>query len=1013
MLLNITKRNGNTEKFDPEKITKSLKQAIMAAGLKDNPIAEKFTDQVIEYLENNHAQSTLTSDDVRSAINIVLLENNLPQVAKTYFKTRDHKINQGDPDAHSVRKIKKRDGSTVNFDKNKVATAIQKSGLATGEFDAVEAQKLADIVSGVLDHKYDGHTVPSVEEIQDIIEIILIQANWAKTAKAFILYREQRKKVRLEYGKEIISPEVRELEEADIYLSKQAKHILNNSTGFDTLGRIVFIDRYSIKSQREEIERGDLVVMISQEDRKYPKKDLGVIKQILDEDKVLLHVLTGVHADKENNFELTIDMARCDKPIESINDAHRRIAKAVASVEKTEEAKNKNFELFFDELRQKHIQPGGRIMTGANVDQHGQYTSNLTLFNCYVLPSPLDSRKAIVRDSLFQMIEVMSRGGGVGMSLSALRPRYAYVKGVHGKSSGSVSWGGLFSYSTGLIEQGGSRRGALMLMQWDWHPDIIEFVESKRQVGMIENANISVMISDKFMEAVKNDTHWNLEFPDYENPAYTEIYGKMWDGNLHAWKEAGYPTKIYKTIKARELWQKIVDSAHAAAEPGIVFMERYNKLSNSYYYNTIISTNPCGEQGLPGWGVCNLGHLYLSSFAEKTGEDEIGPIYKMDWDALKKSAGVLTRFLDNVIDLTPYYFKENEENQKAERRIGGGTLGLGELLIKLRIRYGSDQSLEFIDKLYSIITKEMYKASSELALEKGSFPQFEAEKFLNSGFMQTMPEDIRQMIRTNGIRNVTLTTQAPTGTVGSMLGTSTGIEPYYAFKFYQQSRLGFHEVSIPLAQQYENKNDELPKFFVSAMGLKPLEHVKVQAAVQKWTDSSISKTANAPTDFTVEETAELYEQAYELGCKGATIYRDQSRQEQILSTNADTEQQNLAYNNKDKTEAAAPDKAEEKVVAFVDPDKIEMAEMQNPRKHHELAQDMDEDEDRPVETVVTMEAENGTLEIATEETKDPKMSYGSSVGDVCPQCKQGVMVKLGGCTECSKQCGFKGSCDMK
>ncbi|MCD4760300.1 adenosylcobalamin-dependent ribonucleoside-diphosphate reductase [bacterium] len=976
----IQKRNGQTENFDPNKIKNSISQSIVSAGLKDNPLSDKLFKQAIEYLKTNSiAEEKITTDDIRSAINIVLLENDLPQIAKIYFKMRGKKISNKEQIFSGIKEIKKRDGSVVAFDRNKVTHALLKAGQASEEFNQDEARRLSDVVVAILEHKFSEHLVPTVEQIQDIIEIILIQSNWAKTAKHFILYREQRKKIRLEKGKTITSKEVKKLQELGLKLSKQAKHILNNSTNFDELGRIIFLDRYSIKDKREDIEVGDLVIVISKEDRKYPKKDLGVIQKILENDKAKLHMLTGVYADKENNFEFTQDIFKCDKPRESIADAHRRIAKAVASVETTEENKTKYFEEFFEALSNKYIQPGGRIMTGANIDQHGNYTSNLTLFNCYVIPSARDSRKAIVKDSLHQMVEVMSRGGGVGMSLSALRPRYAYVKGVHGKSSGSVSWAGLFSYATGLIEQGGSRRGALMLMQWDWHPDILEFISAKTDAGQIENANISVMLSDNFMEAIKNDNNWDLEFPDYENPAYADIYDNIWEGDLHAWKEAGYPTKVYKTIKARELWNKLIANAHASAEPGVVFMERYNKMSNSYYFNKIICTNPCGEQGLPGWGVCNLGHLYLAPLAKEIGKDDLGTIYEMNWDELKKSARTLTRFSDNVIDLTPYHFKENEDNQKNERRVGGGTLGLGELLIKLRMRYGSDESLVFIDELYKIIVTEMYKESSRIAKEKGAFPKFEAEKFINSGFMKTMPEDVRQMVMENGIRNVTLTTQAPTGTVGSMLSTSTGIEPYYAFKFYRQSRLGFHEVFIPLAEEYR-QNGNLPEFFVSAMELNPMEHIKVQAAVQKWTDSSISKTANAPADFTVEQTTQLYEKAYELGCKGVTIYRDSSREEQVLTTNADTEEKNLAYNGERKTTE------QQRISTFKEAVKTEITEMQNPRKHAEI--------EKP------------------DEDLDPD-KYGAEAGKICPQCQEGVMVKLGGCTECSKQCGFKGSCDMK
>jgi ribonucleoside-diphosphate reductase alpha chain len=983
--MQVKKRNGLLEDLDLQKIINSLRQAIIASGLEDNPLAERFADQTMKYLKASYQdEEIITSDDIRSAINIVLLENKLPQVAILYFQKRGQKINNQGKIFHSMAKIKKRDGTMVDYDKNKVFQAINKAGQATNEYDELEAKKLTDIVNAVLEQKFDGHDTPTVEQIQDVIEIILIQSNWARTAKAFILYREQRKKVRLEIGKEVTSPEVKELETLGIFLSKQAKHILNGSMDFDELGRIIFLDRYSIKDKKEDIEIGDLVIAVSKEDRKYPKKDLGIIKQILSGEKAVIHMLTGVYADKLNNNEFEQDLHKCDKPSESIEDAHRRVAKAVASVETTAEAREKYFEIFFEELRAKRIQPAGRIMTGANVDTHGNYTSNLTLFNCYVLPSPRDSRKAIIADTLYQMTEVMSRGGGVGLSLSTLRPRYAYVKGVHGKSSGSVSWGGLFSYVTGLIEQGGSRRGALMLMQWDWHPDVLEFIDSKTKAGQIENANISVMVSDSFMKAVKNDEYWNLEFPDYENPAYKDIYDQSWDGDIHAWKAAGYPVRVYKTIKARELWNKIVVSAHTSAEPGIVFMERYNKLSNSYYFNKIICTNPCGEQGLPGWGVCNLGHLYLASFTKEISQDALGPLYQMDWDALKKSARSLTRFLDNVIDLTPYHFKENETNQKNERRIGGGTLGLGELLIKLRLRYGSDEGTDFINRLYQTITVEMYKESSRLAKEKGSFPKFETDKFLDSLFIKTLPEDVHQLIKENGIRNVTLTTQAPTGTVGSMLGTSTGIEPYYAFKFYRQSRLGFHEVFIPLADKY-TQNGELPEFFVSAMDLDPMDHIKVQAAVQRWTDSSISKTANAPADFTVEQTAELYEKAYELGCKGVTIYRDSSRTEQVLSLDKDTEKKNLAYNGGDQTET---DKVTVKV-AIAPPIEVteQIVEIQNPHKHAEVAK-----------------------EIMIEELDD---SYGTGVGKICPNCKLGVMVKMGGCTECSKQCGMKGACDMK
>lgn len=694
--------------------------------------------------------------------------------------------------------------------------------------------------------------------------------------------------------------EVRELKERGIDLSEQALDVLNNSQGLNELGRAIFLDRYSVKAPRADIEPGDLVIAITQYDVKYPKKELAIVTRVVSKTKLELYVITG--AAKGETIEQEWNVA--DKPIESVRTAYRRVAKAVASIEKGPKAQAEALEEFMYHFDRNHIQPAGRIMTGANVDATGRYTSNLTLYNCYVIPSPRDTRNGIIQGTLMQMTEVMSRGGGVGINLSSLRPRFAYVRGVHGKSSGSVSWGGLYSFTTGLIEQGGSRRGALMLMLGDWHPDIEEFIESKTQRGKIENANISILISDGFMKAVKEDGDWDLVFPDYEDESIADEY-ESWDGNIRAWKERGLPVKTYKTMRARELWDKLISSAWASAEPGMVFIDRYNDYSNSWYFNPIICTNPCGEQGLPAWGVCNLGHLNLASFCTEVGEDEIGPIYEVEWDELKRSARALVRFLDNVIDLTPYHFPENEANQKSERRIGAGTLGLGEMLIKMRLRYGSKEATEFADEVYRTIATESYLASSELARERGSFPEFKAEPFLESGFMRGMPQKVRESVKKNGMRNVTVTTQAPTGTVGSMLGTSTGIEPYFAFEYYQQSRIGFHKVLIPLAQQYQQEDGSLPEFFVGSMDLKPEEHIAMQAAIQRWTDSSISKTANVPNDFTVAETKALYEEAYDLGCKGVTIYRDGSRSEQILTTDASTEKRNLGQDVEEEAEPEA------------------------------------------------------------------------------------------------------------
>ncbi len=818
-----------------------------------------------------------------------------------------------------ITNVQKADGTIVEFDKDYTISSLSHILQEKAEMSESESVEIATNIIQLINNR--NIDTPSTSDFEQLVNLVVTTTKLTNNTKeksqeeekedssepevpevpevSSILEEDSDEEVSEEHKEntvtesednaEELQKDLMHLNEKEVFVSEQGRRILAESTVFDELGRSIFLDRYSLKCKREEIEVGDLVVAISKEDPKFPKKDLGVVTK-MDGDDITLHMVTGMFADEENNFEFKTSIWKCDKPIESIQDAHKRIAKAAASMEQTDELKQSWEDKFYDELSKKHIQPAGRIMTAANVGSG--YTKNLTLYNCYVLPSPQDSREGIVKETLYQMTEVFSRGGGVGINLSTLRPRYSYVQGVHGKSSGAVSWGGIFSYGTGLIEQGGSRRGALMLMLHDWHPDILEFITAKRKKGVLENANISVLVSDRFMDALSKGEDWNLEFPDHGAEGMKEIYNAEWDGNIDAWKAKGYPVRVYKTVKAAEMWDSLISSAHASAEPGIVFMERYNKLSNSNYYNSLICTNPCGEQGLPAWGVCNLGHLYLAEFANKVGSDEVGPVYEIDWEALKKAATTLVRFLDNIIDLTPYHFKENEVNQKSERRVGAGTLGLGELLIKLRVRYGSPESLEVIDKIYKTICESIYLCSVELAKEKGMFTYCDPEKISNSGFIKTLSEELQGQIREHGLRNVSLTTQAPTGTVGTMLSTSTGIEPYYAFEFFQQSRLGFHKVVIPLAKEYQKEDGSFPDWMVTAMQMSPLDHIRVQAGVQRWTDSSISKTANAPENFSVEQTKQLYEEAYRLGCKGVTIYRDNCRYEQVLTTDAKKEEEN-------------------------------------------------------------------------------------------------------------------------
>lgn len=642
------------------------------------------------------------------------------------------------------------------------------------------------------------------------------------------------------------------------------------------LGYKIFLDRYAQKDMtRSTLAVGDTVIVVV--NPQTGQREIG---------KVTALELPTVTIELLDGEVVTRDIENVDKPLET-DPAQMmdRVAAGIAATEATPELQTEWTERFRWLLDDFKFVPGGRILAAAGTDQL------LSYYNCYVLSLPHDSRSGILR-TLSEMTEIMSRGGGVGITLSSLRPRHAYVRGVNGRSSGSVSWGALYSFVTGLIEQGGSRRGALLLLLADWHPDVFEFINSKRKAGNIVNANISVAISDKFMDAVKQDADWELVFPDTGDPEYDEL----WDGDLEKWTAAGRKVNVYQRIKARELWNTIIESAWASAEPGLLFLERYNKLANSYYFAPIVGVNPCGEEGLPANGVCNLGALNLSRFYDDVAHD-------VDWDMLRDAVRFGVRFLDNVVDANYYFFEKNTEQQLGERRLGLGTMGVAELLIRLGLRYGSDESIKFLDQLYGFITTEAYLMSTEIAAEKGSFPNFEADKFLQSGFMRQMPQHVRKAVRDKGMRNVTLVTVAPTGTTGTLVNTSTGIEPFFSWVYYRKSRLGMHEEQVPLVKEWFEQHPgetDLPDHFVTAMDLSPEAHVRVQATIQRWIDASISKTANLPNDYTVEQVGKLYEYMYDLGCKGGTVYRDGSRDEQVLMLKDDAR----AEKSKDQTTAS-------------------------------------------------------------------------------------------------------------
>jgi ribonucleoside-diphosphate reductase alpha chain len=543
-----------------------------------------------------------------------------------------------------------------------------------------------------------------------------------------------------------------------------------------------------------------------------------------------------------------------------------RVARGIAAIEKKKDRAYWQ-EQFYNVMQDFKFVPGGRILSGAGTEYQ------VTYFNCFVIPNPADSRHGIL-ESLGQLIEIQARSGGVGLNLSSLRPRGARVKKVNGTSSGAVNWAELFSVAThDIVQQGGSRRGATMLMMWDWHPDIEEFITVKQDLTKINGANLSVCISDGFMEAVKNDADWDLRFPDLTDPEYDE----KWDGDIYGWEAAGRKVVVFKTVKARELWDLICTAAWRSAEPGLHFLDRSNKQSNTWYFEKLLATNPCGEQPLGAWAVCNLGAMNLSAYVHDYSPDKAG---WFDYESFGKDVQVAMRFMDNVIDSTYYFYDQNEKVAKDIRRTGLGIMGLGDALIKMNLRYGAEESLPVIEKIFETLRNNAYEASSDVAKEKGAFPKFDKDKYLEGYHIKALPKRLQKKIAEQGIRNAVLLTIAPTGTTSLVAGVSSGVEPVYEFSFKRRWRGGEEMMYHPLYEAWlkEHPTDERPAYFASANDLTPLDHAHVQAVAQKYIDSSISKTVNAPNSHTVDDVKQLYMAAYDMGLKGITYMRDGSRQ---------------------------------------------------------------------------------------------------------------------------------------
>jgi ribonucleoside-diphosphate reductase alpha chain len=497
--------------------------------------------------------------------------------------------------------------------------------------------------------------------------------------------------------------------------------------------------------------------------------------------------------------------------------------------------------------------PAGRILAGAGTDR------SVTLFNCFVMGTIPDSMDGIF-GALREAALTLQQGGGIGYDFSTLRPKGALVEGVGADASGPLSFMDVWDSMCRTIMSAGARRGAMMATLRVDHPDIEDFIDAKRTPGRLSNFNLSVLVSDAFMAAVKADGDWNLVFGG----------------------------RVHRTVRARALWERIMRATYDNAEPGVIFIDRINALNNLSYCETIAATNPCGEQPLPPYGACLLGSINLAKLVT----DPFTEDADLDLAALSRLTATAVRMLDNAIDVSRFPLEAQRQEARAKRRIGLGVTGLADALIFCRIRYGGPESLDRIRTWLAAIRDAAYRASVDLAKEKGAFPLFDRDAYLAAPQIGALPEDIRAGIAAHGIRNALLTSIAPTGTISLFAGNvSSGIEPVFAFSYVRKilepdGRRREETVKDHAVETYEGIFGEgaaLPDYFVSAQTLSPSDHLAVQAAAQPFVDSAISKTINVPASIAFGDFVHVYEDAYNLGCKGCTTYRPNDVTGSVLS----------------------------------------------------------------------------------------------------------------------------------
>jgi|WetSurSiteA1Bulk_404760.scaffolds.fasta_scaffold00070_17 ribonucleoside-diphosphate reductase alpha chain len=526
----------------------------------------------------------------------------------------------------------------------------------------------------------------------------------------------------------------------------------------------------------------------------------------------------------------------------------KRVALHVAQVESK---KTEYSDKFQEMIYNMDWIPGGRILRNCGRPRG-------SLFNCFVLPIG-DSMEEIGRYYMESSI-LWSEGGGVGCNFSALRPKGDAIMGKGGSSSGLVSFLTASNATAVAIESGGQRRAAALACVDVAHPEVVNFINAKTVDGVLSHYNISVGISTDFIEAVERDSGWTLKFKQ----------------------------KDYAQVKARDIWNLMLTNMVKYAEPGILNFTNLFK-NNSYYYDPVISTNPCGEAVLSPYDICDLGSLVLPNFI--TGS------VNTNWKKLETTIKLAVRFLDNIIEVNKYILKENDIKAHNSRRIGLGVMGLAEYLFAKELRYGSEKSIAEIERLFTFIRNCAYEASVELSIEKGAFPKFDPISYSKASFVRKLPAQLRMDIKSKGIRNVTLLSIAPTGTISLVADVSNGLEPLFAKAYKREDRVSSRDYVHPLYRKLLEQNTIKPDWFVDSYDLKPTDHLEIQSIVQKYVDGAVSKTINLPKDFSSIDLDKILLE-YIKDLKGVTVYVDGSKEGQVLNKMTEEEAMFVVQNSK-------------------------------------------------------------------------------------------------------------------